>query len=142
LGTAIRYFREKFQMTKLDLAKKAKVSDDSIRRWEKGERSPRISDLEKISDVFNVPKAELLKNPIKNKLCVEFVGEVENMDIANIDTNHFNYGFRDNDILLWGALADGESDESATKLIMNQIKAARAGKRAAENELKKLESCA
>jgi transcriptional regulator with XRE-family HTH domain len=120
------------------LAELINVSLSSIRRWENGLREPRASDIKKLCEVLNVSEAELLNGPAKNELKIEFVWEVENMDVLNIESNHFNFGFRGNDVLLWGALPDDEDDESVARAIVKQIKAARIGKKATNEALKKL----
>jgi hypothetical protein len=57
---------------------------------------------------------------------------------TNIESNKFNFGFRGNDVLLWGALSDDEDDETVARKIMRQIRAARIGKQATNEALEKL----
>jgi transcriptional regulator with XRE-family HTH domain len=125
--------------TQAELAKAIGVSEKTIFRWENEIREPRSSEIKKLSQTLEIQEEKLLNGPTKNELTIEFLWEVKSMDVANIESNHFNYGFRGHDILLWGALADDENDESAVQLILKHVKAARAGKRATEKEFEKLE---
>jgi transcriptional regulator with XRE-family HTH domain len=135
----LKILRRQARMTQEDLANRVGVSRVTLARGEMGTRDPGLSFIKKLSMVLNVSEAELLNGPKKNELTINFVWEVEDMDVLNIESNHFNFGFRKNDVVLWGALPDDEDDESMARKIVIQIRAARAGKKAANDALKKLE---
>jgi transcriptional regulator with XRE-family HTH domain len=135
----ILYFRKKVGLSQKQLAELTGISEMSIRRYESGERDPRASDIKKLAETLGVTDAALLNGPVKNELKIEFIWEVEDMDVANIESNKFYCGFRGNDVLLWGALSDDEDDESVARKIMKQIRAARIGKQATNEALKKME---
>ena len=59
LGERIRKAR-KGNMTQAELAKLIGVHEITVRRWELGERTPNIKDLQRISEVLKVPMDELL----------------------------------------------------------------------------------
>jgi transcriptional regulator with XRE-family HTH domain len=122
-----------------EVAEAMEVDIRTVQNWEAQESSPRIADLKKLAAVLGVTEAELLNGPAKNELKIEFVWEVEDMDVMNIESNKFNFGFRGNDVLLWGAMPDDEDDESVAAAIVRQIRAARIGKKATNEALKKLE---
>jgi hypothetical protein len=100
---------------------------------------PPIEIQRQICERYGCTLDELLNGPAKNELKIEFVWEVEDMDVANIESNKFNYGFRGNDVLLWGALSDDEDDETVAHKILKHIRAARIGKRATNEALEKME---
>jgi len=49
--------RKEKKLTQLELAEKINYSDKAISRWEKGEVTPDIETLEKLSKIYNVPFA-------------------------------------------------------------------------------------
>ncbi len=59
LGERIRKAR-KGNMTQAELAELIGVHEITVRRWELGERTPNIKDLQKISEVLRIPMEELL----------------------------------------------------------------------------------
>ena len=61
LGERIRKAR-KGNMTQAELAKLIGVHEITVRRWELGERTPNIKDLQRISEVLNVPLEDLIVN--------------------------------------------------------------------------------
>jgi transcriptional regulator with XRE-family HTH domain len=54
-GKTIRELREKNNDTREDLAKKLKISESSLGKYERGERKIKPEMLEKIADVYGVP---------------------------------------------------------------------------------------
>ena len=70
LSELIRRNRKAKGLTQAQFAELLNMSEMTIRRWESGDRSPRMEELEKISSVLDVPINELLDNgtpePIKN----------------------------------------------------------------------------
>ena len=59
VGDRIRKAR-KGKMTQAELANLIGVHEITVRRWELGERSPDVNDLQKISNVLDIPASELL----------------------------------------------------------------------------------
>ena len=59
-GEAMRLVRKKKKLTQRDLAQRTDFSLDSISRWERGERSPTVSDLKKIADALDTSVAFLM----------------------------------------------------------------------------------
>jgi transcriptional regulator with XRE-family HTH domain len=131
--------RKQRDLTQGVLAKKLGVELNTVWKWENGKITPSVESVKKIADFFNITVDELLNGPAKNELKIEFVWEVEDMDVMNIESNKFNFGFRGNDVLLWGAMPDDADDESVAQAIVRQIRAARIGKKATNEALKKLE---
>lgn len=45
------------KLTKLSLTEAMQVSDDTVARWEKGTKTPRLEKIEKLAEILNVPTA-------------------------------------------------------------------------------------
>lgn len=59
---ALKYFREKANLTQAQLADKIGISRSALAMWETGKTEPDISTLNRISDILNVPVNHLLIN--------------------------------------------------------------------------------
>ena len=71
LSELIRRNRKAKGLTQAQFAELLDMSEMTIRRWESGERSPRIEELQKISSVLDIPINELLDGttePIKQTI--------------------------------------------------------------------------
>ena len=66
MGDKIRSLRESRNMTQLDLANELNVSDRTVSTWETGSRIPRMGAIEKIAQIFNISKAELLGDTLRS----------------------------------------------------------------------------
>ena len=67
LGENIYFLRKRKKLTQEDFAKKMKISNKTVSKWETGYSIPKFDDLLKISKYFNVPinvliNKELLDN--------------------------------------------------------------------------------
>lgn len=60
LKDLLRRLRKDKGLNQIDLAQRIGVSIDSVRRWEAGKREPRLSELEKIALVLEVPITSLV----------------------------------------------------------------------------------
>ncbi|WOL39616.1 LexA family transcriptional regulator (plasmid) [Pyramidobacter sp. YE332] len=60
LKDLLRRLRKDKGLNQIDLAQRVGVSIDSVRRWEAGKREPRLSELEKIALVLEVPVTSLV----------------------------------------------------------------------------------
>lgn len=60
---SIREFREKKGLSQVQLADSSGLSLDTIGRYERGSRSPRVSDLEKIASALGCSASDLLNPP-------------------------------------------------------------------------------
>ena len=66
-GTVIKELREKSHLTQAELAKKLKVSDKTVSKWETARGYPDITLLEPIAEVFGVSITELFSgNTVRN----------------------------------------------------------------------------
>ena len=69
--TNLKYLRMKRGMTQLDLAKRLKKDYTTIGKWEKKERTPKLEEVIRIAEVFDVPLNDIitenLTNPKKEK---------------------------------------------------------------------------
>lgn len=60
----LKFYRKKAGFSQAELAKRCGISSDSISRYEKGTREPRISELIKLSVALGVTEADLLKKSV------------------------------------------------------------------------------
>lgn len=66
VGLKIEYYRKKKNMSREVLAKKSDISEISIRKYESGERNPKIETLNKIAAALGVSTDDLLKDNVIN----------------------------------------------------------------------------
>lgn len=59
-GTRIKYFRERQNLTKSELASKMGVTHTAVAKWESGKNYPKIKSLPKLAEVLNCNVLELL----------------------------------------------------------------------------------
>ena len=89
LGERIRTCR-KGKMTQAQLAEAVGVHEITIRRWESGDRTPDVKEVQKISQVLNVPIGELLNDssldmsPVIMKATKENTSQEKNTNMASI----------------------------------------------------------
>lgn len=57
----IKFFREKAQLTQMELANRIGVSQKAVAKWEVGKGFPKASNLLKLSDALNCSIDELLR---------------------------------------------------------------------------------
>lgn len=62
IGESIRTVRKARKMTQIEVAEKAGFSVNSLRLYEAGKREPSFSQICTLSEVFDVPLAELIPN--------------------------------------------------------------------------------
>ncbi len=79
IGLRIYQLRKKLNITQSNLAEKANISDDSISRIERGERTPSIQSLSSIANALGVEIKEIFnfsdvifKEKIKNEELIDF----------------------------------------------------------------------
>ena len=58
----IKQLRKKRGITQEELAAQLEVHENTIRMWEKGTRSPRISDIARLCEIFHCTESELLND--------------------------------------------------------------------------------
>ena len=70
IGEKIKFLRSENNLTQKDLANKLHVSSQAISNWELNKGFPDISNLIRISDMFNISLDELIKedNDLKENL--------------------------------------------------------------------------
>ena len=54
--------RKAHNLTQNELANKLSYSDNMVSRWERGEITPNIETLQKISEFFNIPLSTLIED--------------------------------------------------------------------------------
>ncbi len=79
IGEHIRKIRKYQGLTQQELAEKTGISLMSIRRYETGEREPRVDILERISEALNEPL-----------LCFYGIQEFREENVENFNTNNIN----------------------------------------------------
>lgn len=60
IGKSLKNFRESENLTQSKLAENSGISQQSISRWENGQRLPNIIDLVKLADYYKVSIDELI----------------------------------------------------------------------------------
>jgi transcriptional regulator with XRE-family HTH domain len=78
----VDYYRKRARISQKNLAQLVNVSFSTIRRWEKGDREPRASDIQKLCEVLGVTEAELLNGPKEEgyKVTLNFVKTLEGVN--------------------------------------------------------------
>lgn len=71
IGEKIRLERTKAGLTQAMLAQKAKVSEISIRKYESGDRKPKIDTIYKIADALCIPASEIAEVPPPPTITIE-----------------------------------------------------------------------
>lgn len=104
---------------------------NTLIRWENGTRTPRISELQKLSKALGCTEAELFNEAIKQEFEVKIIMGVKNLTGltgAEIASNSFIYGVDDSEpqIVLAGKVLIGtpEEREQALAEIIRKFKAA------------------
>ena len=62
IAERIKQQRKIHDVSQEELSNKSGISVKTIQRWESAERSPRIDELQKVSQVLNVPLEDLIVN--------------------------------------------------------------------------------
>lgn len=86
IGTNIKIYRKKQNLTQKELATIVDVTDATINRYEQGQREPNIEMMNKIADALNVSVNDLISD--SNTI------DISSMSIEDLD---FLYG--DNDLI-------------------------------------------
>ena len=69
----LKDWRTKSGLSQFELSEKAGVHENTIRRWELGQREPRASEIAKLCEVLGVSEAELLYGPQSKEWRIEVV---------------------------------------------------------------------
>lgn len=72
-GANIRYFRKKSKLNQAELAYLLDVHETTIRRWERGDGEPDLSDAAKLCEVLGVSVDDLLNGPQSKEWRIEVV---------------------------------------------------------------------
>lgn len=122
ISKQIKYFRNKFSMTQAQLADKLDVSKQTVSNWETGIKLPRMGAIQKMSDIFGVPKSTIIegitverKNDIEHITRIPILGEIACGDPITAEENIEGYLDEPTDSLPGGTLfylrAKGQSME-------------------------------
>lgn len=65
-GTNLKELRKKNNLTQENLANKLSVSRQAVCMWERGERTPKISMLTKIAEIFRIPIDHMVNKRFHN----------------------------------------------------------------------------
>ena len=91
LGNLIRHYRKQKKLTQQELAQLVSCSIDTVKRWEKGLREPKASDITRLAQVLGCTEADLLNGPDdgKIKVAVSYNWEKFEKGEINMDGNLF-----------------------------------------------------
>ena len=86
----LKDWRTKSGLSQFELSEKAGVHENTIRRWELGQREPRASEIAKLCEVLGVSEAELLNGPAEETreftLIYDREGDLR-MEVLNMAAN-------------------------------------------------------
>ena len=87
----LKYFRKQGHITQAKLSELLGVSIITIKRWEKGSRTPRIEEIKKICSLLGCTEAELLNGPQGDeiKLTLSWHWEEMKEGVINMNDNKF-----------------------------------------------------
>lgn len=100
-GARIKEARERAGLTQEDLGKRIGVTGVAVMRYEKGQRQPRIEQLNSIATALGVPTAELLG---QNHTSSEAWNTALNQKLAAVG---YSVGFYEDEAVLWINYPDG-----------------------------------
>ena len=125
----LRAWRKKAGMTQEELANLVSVSLRTVHRWEFGERTPRMEEIQRLAAALHVTEAELLNGPERQewvlKIRVSVDPKEEEIDmteggcISNLDLT------RKGAALTLGADYATFEDDGKFESLINQLRAAR-----------------
>ena len=69
----LKEWRTKLGLSQFALSEKVGVHENTVRRWESGQREPRASEIAKLCEVLGVSEAELLYGPQSKEWRIEVV---------------------------------------------------------------------
>lgn len=67
----LKEWRTKSGLSQFELSEKAGVHENTIRRWESGQREPRASEIAKLCEVLGVSVDDLLRGPAEERWVLE-----------------------------------------------------------------------
>ena len=87
----LRKIRKRTGITQEELAEKLNISSKTVQRWEWGERTPRMEEIQKLCEVLHVSEAELLNAPQGDeiKLTLSWHWEEMKEGVINMNDNKF-----------------------------------------------------
>ena len=81
----LKELRKKAGFTQEGLAEATKISAMTVRRWEWGQRIPRMDEIQQLAEVLHVSESELLNGPDDVKVKVTLVYSLSEMKDGVID---------------------------------------------------------
>ena len=67
----LKKWRTKLGLSQFALSEKVGVHENTVRRWESGQREPRASEIAKLCEILGVSEAELLRGSAEEKWVLE-----------------------------------------------------------------------
>lgn len=81
----LKGWRTKLGLSQFALSEKVGVHENTVRRWESGQREPRASEIAKLCKVLGVSEAELLRGPAEKRWEVRVIlEEPKEVDVMNL----------------------------------------------------------
>ena len=81
----LRELRKKAGLTQEGLAEATKISAMTVRRWEWGQRVPRMDEIKQLAEALHVSETELLNGPADGRVRLTLVYDWGQMKEGNID---------------------------------------------------------
>jgi transcriptional regulator with XRE-family HTH domain len=132
-------FRKLRGLTQAELGEAVNSDGNSISRYERGMIKPSINVIKRLAEFFGISVEELLNGPAPNEVKFTIVWEVEKeMNAMEVRPNEFKIGFgAEEDFGCFSIPKDIDIEEIGRRF-MDELKAARVGRKARDEELKKL----
>lgn len=96
VGEKIKMYRSLFNVTQKELAERSGVSEISIRKYEAGERNPKLEQIRKIAHALEWPEEEFFELPYKETTDVKTVGDVMSILLLLEEKVGIDYFFKHN----------------------------------------------
>ena len=97
IGEKIKYIRTEKKLSRAELSRKSGVSEISIRKYETGQRNPKLDSLKKIALALNINPYELIQNNELDETLSDFSNSVV-LPLMNILKVNDNYSELTNNI--------------------------------------------
>ena len=90
IGEKIKYIRTEKKLSRAELSRKSGVSEISIRKYETGQRNPKLDSLKKIALALNINPYELIQNNELDETLSDFSNSVvlPLMNILKVNDNY------------------------------------------------------
>ena len=118
-NSRLRELRKRVGLTQEELAKRINISLMTFKRWEWGQRAPRLEEIKRIAQALNITEDELLNGPKNEKIKIEVIFDREIWEEASIDMtgNKFSLLFGGDGVIGIKGASGFKSKEDITEFL-------------------------